>query len=301
MRTGRSIANGGRVTGSSLNPTSSKIDHFVSTRPGGRGRTLMDESRNSNAGDLRSMNILMYHSISNRAGPTSIPPETFRGQMEALAELGYGTIGPEQVHAWMTGEGDLPVRSVFITFDDGFADFAERVFPILQPLGYTATVYLPSGRIGGSEDWQGADTPPRRLMSWAQVAGPGAGRRHLRGPQCDARGPDAAPAGRARTGGPAVPRRHRRAARTTADEFRAALREGGKAGAAGDPQVVRDFRGNEAAAGVEAVPIGSNSRASRCTISGIQAGGRITCRDGPSGTSRRVGALRGVREFVAGA
>jgi peptidoglycan/xylan/chitin deacetylase (PgdA/CDA1 family) len=116
------------------------------------------------------VSILMYHSISDSPGPTNIAPETFRDQIETLAACGYRAIPLEALVAWQTGEADLPARSIVITFDDGFADFAECAFPILADHGYTATVFLPTGKIGGSEDWDGAHgTSARKLMTWSQI------------------------------------------------------------------------------------------------------------------------------------
>ena len=113
----------------------------------------------------------MYHSISRSSGPTSIPPETFRRQIEALCAYGYRTVPLTAFQAWLRSEGDLPAGSIVITFDDGFADFAQSAFPILRDHNYTATVFLPTGKMGGMEDWQGIDTAsPRRLMTWPEIA-----------------------------------------------------------------------------------------------------------------------------------
>jgi peptidoglycan/xylan/chitin deacetylase (PgdA/CDA1 family) len=111
----------------------------------------------------------MYHSISNAPGPTSIPVDTFRGQVEALAECGYQALSLGGFMSWRSGKTEIASRSVVITFDDGFADFAESAFPILKSHGFTSSVFLPSGKMGGVEDW---DEKPsrRRLMTWRQVA-----------------------------------------------------------------------------------------------------------------------------------
>jgi hypothetical protein len=42
--------------------------------------------------DGRSVPVLTYHSIASERGPTSIPPETFRMQMDVLAECRCGAM-----------------------------------------------------------------------------------------------------------------------------------------------------------------------------------------------------------------
>ena len=38
---------------------------------------------------------------------------------------------------------------VGLTFDDGYADFAEYALPVLRRHGFTATVFVIAGRLGG--------------------------------------------------------------------------------------------------------------------------------------------------------
>lgn len=115
------------------------------------------------------IDVLMYHSISREPGPTSIAPEKFRGQMRALHECGFHCASLATVDDWYRAKSTLPERTVVLTFDDGFADFEEAAFPVLQEYGFSATVFLPTGRMGGVEDWYGANASPRRLMTWEQV------------------------------------------------------------------------------------------------------------------------------------
>jgi peptidoglycan/xylan/chitin deacetylase (PgdA/CDA1 family) len=116
------------------------------------------------------LNVLMYHSISNGTGPTSISAETFRIQIQALASCGYQTVSLDEFRAWHAGNLELPAKSIMITFDDGFVDFAECAFPVLKDHNYTATVFLVSGMVGKTDEWEGADRKSRRLMTWSQVA-----------------------------------------------------------------------------------------------------------------------------------
>jgi len=116
-----------------------------------------------------AINVLMYHSISDAQGPTNIDVDTFRGQIESLEARGYELVTFSDLVAWHEGAAQLPARAAVITFDDGFADFAEHAAPLILARKWSATVFLPTGCLGRKENWNGAAEPARQLMTWEQV------------------------------------------------------------------------------------------------------------------------------------
>ena len=117
----------------------------------------------------KRIDVLMYHSISDEPGPTSIPPDVFRGQMTALRDCGYNAVSVSDLASWHSGQKELSPRSFVITFDDGFADFADHAFSDLQTNNWSATIFIPVAHMGTRESWAGANTHPRQLLTWRQA------------------------------------------------------------------------------------------------------------------------------------
>ena len=96
--------------------------------------------------------VMMYHHIQSleeaakkNAAWLSVPPETFRRQMEYLKNKGYRPVSmPDLAHFFETGTA-LSGKPVLITFDDGYDDIYLNAFPILKEFGFQATVFLPTG------------------------------------------------------------------------------------------------------------------------------------------------------------
>ncbi|MFE7531400.1 polysaccharide deacetylase family protein [Kitasatospora sp. NPDC057542] len=57
---------------------------------------------------------------------------------------------------------------VGLSFDDGYRDFVEEAMPALAEHGFTATVYVVAGRLGGYNDWDGQG-PRKPLMTAREV------------------------------------------------------------------------------------------------------------------------------------
>lgn len=115
------------------------------------------------------VDILMYHSVSNRGGATAIAPAIFAEQMAAIAEAGVPVISLDDLVASRTGRIALPPRSVILTFDDGFQDFADAAWPVMSKHGFRPIVYLPTAFVGRAEGWRGIAEPPRALMGWGTI------------------------------------------------------------------------------------------------------------------------------------
>ena len=130
------------------------------------------------------INILMYHQVGDFAPmkghrSTYCHHKRFARQMAYLARFGYTVLSMDQVLACLRGETPMPPKAVALTFDDGYENFYEYAWPVLQKHGFPALVYLISDLLGQPSNWfaaDGRDTPP--LMSAARV-------RQLRGEGVD--------------------------------------------------------------------------------------------------------------------
>ena len=83
--------------------------------------------------------------------------------MAEIADAGCRVVSLGELLGWMRDGRELPDHAVALTFDDGFADFATVAFPELQGRGWPATVFVPTGCVGGVDSWAGpAGSPGER-------------------------------------------------------------------------------------------------------------------------------------------
>lgn len=93
-------------------------------------------------GEDVEVSILMYHSVDEKTDwKYGVHPDEFLKQMEYLSDH-FSIVSLEDVVGYVKGEKKLKNKSVALTFDDGYKDTYEIVFPILKRYNFPATVFL---------------------------------------------------------------------------------------------------------------------------------------------------------------
>ena len=117
--------------------------------------------------DRAGLRILFYHRVSGDDDPLAVSPRRFREQMELLAAEGYEAVSLATA-VDLLERGLSPPHVVALNFDDGYRDVADNALPVLERLGFKATVFLPTGVIDGTASFPWYERQPP-LLGWDEV------------------------------------------------------------------------------------------------------------------------------------
>lgn len=94
--------------------------------------------------------ILMYHMINERDKETklSVCLSDFERQIKLLYLLKYNILTLEELTGLIKNRKPIPMRTVAITFDDGYEDNYLCAFPVLKKYNIPATIFIAAGNIG---------------------------------------------------------------------------------------------------------------------------------------------------------
>jgi len=111
--------------------------------------------------------ILMYHYVSPLPADAdafridlTVEPPIFRAHMQYLADSGYTTISLYELHDALNHGRSLPPNPIVLTFDDGYTDHYDFVFPTLLEFGFSGTFFIITGR---------ADSGNPNHLNWVQI------------------------------------------------------------------------------------------------------------------------------------
>lgn len=118
--------------------------------------------------------ILMYHRVAPDGPPDLLPyrldPAAFERQLAYLQRYGYSTKRVDEIWQFNSASNSgMPGKWVALTFDDGYQDFADVAWPLLQRYGFGATVFLVAGHVGGRAEWDRDYGEPASLMDWETI------------------------------------------------------------------------------------------------------------------------------------
>ena len=87
----------------------------------------------------RQPRILMYHRFSEEPGKGRVSRDVFRGQVEHICRY-YNPMTLRDLSHRLFEEGRVPDHALVLTIDDGYRDFYDIAYPILQEYRVPATL-----------------------------------------------------------------------------------------------------------------------------------------------------------------
>lgn len=113
----------------------------------------------------RGLPILVYHRVSEvEASRACVTVDQLEQQFRYIAEKKYTCIRLADV---LNPAFKLPAKPLIITFDDGYLDNLQYLYPMLLKYGLKASIMLPSRYIGHTSDWEGGHSLP--LMDYTHL------------------------------------------------------------------------------------------------------------------------------------
>jgi peptidoglycan/xylan/chitin deacetylase (PgdA/CDA1 family) len=103
--------------------------------------------------------------------PLAVSPSAFRRHLDLIAASGREALTVSELVRRRRG-GDTCAGAVVLTFDDGFADFADTALPLIIDAGLPATLYVTTGALRGRGDvraWEPLTTA--QFLRWDQLPG----------------------------------------------------------------------------------------------------------------------------------
>jgi peptidoglycan/xylan/chitin deacetylase (PgdA/CDA1 family) len=118
--------------------------------------------------------IVAYHAVSSTwRSPIAVSEATLRAQVELFRRNGFVGLTLAECERRRSA-GTLPERCLVVTFDDGFRTVL-RAKPILDDVGFPATVFVVTELVGSPLEWPGLESvglaraDDRTALGWSEL------------------------------------------------------------------------------------------------------------------------------------
>jgi peptidoglycan/xylan/chitin deacetylase (PgdA/CDA1 family) len=148
---------------------STDLRGFLKQTARGAGRSqafarLVDGLERTDPERPNLLRVLTYHRVDRPGLETGryprlmVSPEVFEAQMRFVAAR-FQVLSMPELLAATRNRDILPPRSLLLTFDDAYADFASHAWPVLRRHGLPATLFVPTAFPGD----------PTRVFWWDRL------------------------------------------------------------------------------------------------------------------------------------
>jgi peptidoglycan/xylan/chitin deacetylase (PgdA/CDA1 family) len=111
--------------------------------------------------------VLMYHYVGDLPEESdryrvelTVSTQRFREHLEYLVSQGYSSVSLYEVNNALVSGSSLPAKPIVLTFDDGYRDHYDNVFPLLKEFNFRGTFFVITGY---------ADQGLPQYLSWVQI------------------------------------------------------------------------------------------------------------------------------------
>ena len=125
--------------------------------------------------NLNEFTILSYHEISNRNETLdlsyTVTPLDFKQQVDWLINQGYHFISMDDIINHRENGAALPMKSVLLTFDDGYQSFYTNAFPIIKKYKIPAVLALVGSWLDAKDqvDYDGKIIPRDKFLTQKEI------------------------------------------------------------------------------------------------------------------------------------
>lgn len=122
-------------------------------------------------GEVSDLPVVMYHQLTKnpkKSGKYVLTIEQFEKDLVFLKSKRYQSVTLKQLVDFSQGKGDLPEKSIMITFDDGNETLYEYALPLLEKYGFTAVGFV----VGALADYYTGNDDHNlnySYLNWSQI------------------------------------------------------------------------------------------------------------------------------------
>ncbi len=119
---------------------------------------------------MKKIRVIVYNNVGSypkAAMEDGISANAFARDMAFLADNGYRIVPLAEALEMAESGNPMPDKLLSLTFDGGYADAHENVFPILKKHGFPATFFISLPDIGKSLKVYGEQIP---CMGWEEIS-----------------------------------------------------------------------------------------------------------------------------------